>query len=157
MLHRFSQSRVRVDYLSFLLVSLLLSNDLVLIEILEAAVQHLTDLHAVVHELLDYIVVKVVLLKGANATKHTLLQLEEADLVCWLYLSEHLVPKELQCLQESWVTTAHDLVDIGVICAGRLNAHFQDLAQHVPVQAEHIRKARLLESLLHGFKTRCSG
>lgn len=88
--------------------------------------------------MLQDVVVKVVLLKSTDRAEHTLLEFEETNLVRRLDLGEHLFPEELKLLQEGWITTSHHTIDVGVICASSLNAHSKDLAEHVPVQSEHI-------------------
>ena len=43
------------------------------------------------------------------------------------------------------------MIDIWIVTASRLQSNPEYLAQHVPIQSEHVREACLRESFLHGF------
>ena len=138
MLDRLVKCSVGVHYLLLLISGLLLSTYLVLFQVLETVVQNFTDRQSIVHQLFDHHVVEVVLLQGRYAGKQALFELEESNLVCWLDLREYLLPEVLELREEGWVSGSHHAVHVWVVRARCLQPHSQDLAKHVPVQAENV-------------------
>ena len=115
LLDRLVECCVGVHYLLLLISDLLLCTYLVLLEVLETVVQDFTDRQAIVHQLLDHHVVKVVLLQGRYAGEQALFELEESDLVCWLDLREYLLPEVLELCEEGRISGSHHAVHIWVV------------------------------------------